>query len=80
MYHEPPVSLASNVGQDPIHKGPTVALAGLGGCRDQREHYSTRVSLVLFEKCESFKHAVILEDIVSSALPQVHVKVVAVIL
>ena len=80
MDHEPPVPLAADVSQYAIHKGPTVALARLGGRGDQREHYSTRVRLVLLKKCKPFKDSIVLEDVVSNALPQVDVKVVAVIL
>ena len=80
MNHEPSEPLASHVGQYAIHKGPTVALARLGGRGDQREHYSARVRLVLFKKCKPFKDSIVFEDVVSNALPQVDVKVVAVIL
>jgi hypothetical protein len=80
VYHEPPEPLASHVSQYTIHEGPTVSLAGLGSGRDQCEHYSTRIRLVLLEKCKSFKDAIVFEDVVSNALPQVDVKVVAVIL
>jgi hypothetical protein len=78
--HEPPVPLASHVSQYAIHKGPTVALARLGCRCDQSEYDSTWVRLVLFKKCKPFKDAIVLEYVVSNALPQVDVEVVAVIL
>jgi hypothetical protein len=78
--HEPAVPFPPHVSQYAIHKGPTVPLARLGGGRDQREHYSTRISFVLLEKGEPLELPIVLYGVVSNAFTQVNSKVLTVIL